>query len=206
MTQFSTGQSVAIARILLSVIRHVIESVMKESEDAVIRITESLNNLSDLSTTQKQRVTEALESFYQSAQSDDFKRALNESATAILDAAAQGDFAKADAIGDSPAYSLHAGRTKALHDALQDVIHTSESLSDTIMPLLISLQFQDKLKQQLVGVLRALELFMARDTVVVEAEVDFDEFWEKVQKGFNVVDTRNAVLRIVKQHMLDKAS
>ena len=206
MAQFNAGQSVAIARILLSVIRHVIESVMKESEDAVIRITESLNNLSDLSSNQKQRVTEALEAFYQTIQSDDFKRALSESATAILDAAAQGNFAKANTIGDSTADGLHAGRTKALYDALQDVIHTSDSLSDTIMPLLISLQFQDKLKQQLVGVLRALELFMARDTVVVEAQVNFDEFWEKVQKGFNVVDTRNAVLRIVKQHMLDKAS
>jgi hypothetical protein len=204
--QFSAGQSVATARILLAVIRHILESVMRESEDAVVKITDSLNNLSDLSSSQRELVSQALEAFYHSGQSENFKQEINDSASAILDAAVQGDFAKVNEIGSQPSYTAQASRTKSLHDSLQDVIAKSETLNDTIMPLLISLQFQDKLKQQLVGVLRALELFIERDTVAVDAEINFDEFWEQVQKGFNVVETRNAVLRIVKAHLVGKAA
>lgn len=202
MPQFTAGQSVATARILFLVIRAVLESVMQESEEAVNKITVSLDNMSQLSQEQRQKLTEALESFYHGTQSEEFKTSLNKAATAIMDAAASGDFKTVDSIANSSIYQDQKNRTKILHDNLQAVMESSDSLNELIMPLLISLQFQDKLKQQLVGVGRALELFMARDTlVVVDGSLTFDDFWEKVQKGFNVIETRNAVLRIVKDYL-----
>jgi TnpA family transposase len=201
MSQFTAGQSVATARILFLVIRAVLESVMQESEDAVNKITVSLDNMSQLSQEQRKKLSDAIEGFYHGTQSEEFKKSLNDAATAIMDAASTGDFKTVDAIADSSTYQDQKNRTKILHDNLQEVMESSDSLQDTIMPLLISLQFQDKLKQQLVGVGRALELFMARDTVVVDGTINFDDFWEKVQKGFNVVETRNTVLRIVKEYL-----
>lgn len=206
MGQLTAGESVATARILFHVIRGVLDSVMKESEDAVMKITESLNNLSELSETQKRRINEAIDIYYQGEQAESLQNSLNASASAIMDAAAKGDMARVNEIGDSEDYISQRDRTLQFHESLQEVVQSSEQLADLLMPLIISLQFQDKMKQQLVGVLRALELFMARDTVVVEGNVNFDEFWTQVQKSFNVVETRNLVLRVVKSFMTKQSA
>lgn len=206
MARFSAPQSVATARILLQIIRHVLDSVVLESEDAVTKITEALNNMSELSDAQRRNLSAALEDFYHDSQAEGFKQELNLKATEIMEAAAEGDFARVDAIGNSSEYQSQKQRTKRLHDHLQELIESSSAMSETIFPLLISLQFQDKMKQELVGLTRALELFLSRDTISVEVELDFDEFWEKIHKGFNVVETRNAVLSIVQSGLNGKAS
>jgi hypothetical protein len=56
MSQFSAGQSVATARILLLVVKAVLDSVMKESEEAVMKVTVALNNMSELSESQRKRL------------------------------------------------------------------------------------------------------------------------------------------------------
>lgn len=207
MSQFSANQSVANARILLLVIQSVLESVMKESEEAVMKVTEALNNMSELTESQRKRLSESLEDFYAGSQAEDLKQSLNDSATAIMDAARSGDMASVESIGNSPQYQRQKTKTKTLHDNLQEFMSSSESMGETIMPLLISLQFQDKLKQQLVGVMRALELFIQHDTVVInDTDINFDDFWTKVQKGFNVVETRNAILQIVKKSISGKSA
>ena len=207
MSQFSANQSVANARILLLVIQSVLESVMKESEEAVMKVTEALNNMSELTESQRKRLSESLEDFYAGSQAEDLKQSLNDSATAIMDAARSGDMASVESIGNSPQYQRQKTKTKTLHDNLQEFMSSSESMGETIMPLLISLQFQDKLKQQLVGVMRALELFIQHDTVVInDTDINFDDFWTKVQKGFNVVETRNAILQIVKKSVTGKSA
>ena len=206
MGQFSAGESVATARILLLVVKAVLDSVMTESEQAVTKVTEALSNMSDLSESQRRRLSESLEDFYHSPQGEDLKKSLNDSATAIMNAAMSGDLASVNSIGNSAAYQNQKHKTKKLHDNLQELLSSSESMGDSIMPLLISLQFQDKMKQQLVGVVRALELFLSHDTVVVDAAIDFDDFWTAVQKGFNVVETRNTILKIVKGAIDGKAA
>ncbi len=206
MAQFSAGQSVATARILLQVVKHVLHSVMEESEQAVTQITDSLNSMSELSESQRQRLSVALEDFYHGTQGEGFKTELNKHATQIMEAAAKGNYEEVDKIGDSEHYKKQKEKTKALHDNLQDLIESSEEFSEAIFPLLISLQFQDKMKQELMGVTKALELFLEKDTIVVEEDLDFDEFWEAVQKGFNVVETRNSVLNIVKEALSGSAA
>lgn len=206
MTQFTGNQSIATARILLQVVKYVLDQIVAESESAVAQVTEQLNNMSELTTAQRASLASALEDFYHGAQGSDFKDELNTKASEILEAASAGDFAKVNEIGDSADYVQKKTKTKNLHDSLQDLIDSSDQLSENIFPLLIALQFQDKMKQELMGVLAALELFLQHDRTVVELDGDFDEFWDKVRKGFNVVETRNAVLKIVKDCLAGKVA
>lgn|GEM_PF-5569244 len=194
--------ALAASNTLVVVVKRILEKVIKASEAAVLDITEKLQGMSTLTETQKAALSGALESFYDTEEDDGLKKLLNESATAMMEAAQRGDFAEVDRIASSENYDKARKATKKLHDSLQLVTTSDAALNEYIMPVLVALQFQDNLRQELEGIISCLHsyfLYFAEagvsEAVAPYADDPSRDFWRSLAKNFTNIEARAIVLR-----------
>lgn len=189
----------ATSHALVVVTKKVLEKVIKESEQAVLEVTEKLQGMSSLTESQKEMLSGALMSFYESDEGDDIKRILNDNAQAMVDAAERGDFAAVDALSMSDDYQHARKATKKLHDTLQNVTTSDAALNDYIMPVLVALQFQDNVRQELEALIRCtedyFEEFRLAETVRQKMNEGTVAFWRRLSKHFTNIEARDLVLR-----------
>ena len=184
---------------LVVVTKKVLEKVIKESEIAVLEVTEKLQGMSSLTEQQKEMLSGAMVSFYQTDEGEDIKRILNDNAQAMVDAAERGDFAAVDALASADDYQHARKATKKLHDTLQNVTTSDAALNDYIMPVLVALQFQDNVRQELEALIRCTEdylhEFRIAETVRQKMSPETVSFWRRLAKHFTNIQARHLVLK-----------
>ena len=184
---------------LVVVIKKVLEKVIKASEQAVLEVTEKLQGMSTLTETQKEMLSGAMVSFYDSDEGNDIKRVLNDNAQAMVDAAERGDFAAVDALAATAEYQHARKATKKLHDTLQNVTTSDAALNDYIMPVLVALQFQDTVRQELEALIKCTEDYFSEFQLTDAVRVRMDDankaFWRRLAKHFTNIEARDLVLR-----------
>jgi hypothetical protein len=189
----------ATSHALVVVTKKVLEKVIKESELAVLEVTEKLQGMSSLTEQQKEMLSGAMVSFYQSDEGDDIKRILNDNAQAMVDAAERGDFAAVDALASADDYQHARKATKKLHDTLQNVTTSDAALNDYIMPVLVALQFQDNVRQELEALIRCTEdyfqEFHIAESVRQQMNPETVSFWRRLSKHFTNIEARDLVLK-----------
>lgn len=196
-TSMDPSRQVIISRTLVLVTKHVLTKVIQDSERAVLEITEKLQGMTSLTEAQKNKVSQALESFYDTDESRGLATTLNDAATAMLEAAQAGDLAKVESIAAAPEYQQARTASKKLHDTLQHLTTSDEVLSDYIMPVLVGLQFQDNLRQELESIVKCFDEYFSRfdKTLTVSVtDTDYADFWKKAATNFTNMEARKVVL------------
>ena len=195
-----TFQQVLLSRSLILVVKNILTKVIGDSERAVVEITEKLQGMTVLGEDHKNQLSSALEHMYTSTEADGMKNTLNDAATAMLEAAAAGDFAEVERISRSDAYQKARHATKKLHDTLQNLTTSDVALNDYIMPVLVALQFQDSVRQEIESVNKSFDdyiAFLSSVTGTIVFNEPSIEFWNKISKNFNNIEARNIVLKTV---------
>jgi hypothetical protein len=186
------------SQMLVVIMKRLLEKIVQSSEAAVTDVTEKLQGMTVLNEQQKEQLSGALVSFYGSEEGEDVKRILNENASAMFDAVSQGDMAKADSISKQPEYASARLASKRLHDTLQNFTTNDVALNEYIMPVLVSLQYQDNMRQEIEGIIKSMEQYFAVFTPVPTAiegsSEEVENFWKKVAKNFNNIDARRVIL------------
>lgn len=185
---------------LLLVLSAVIGGVIRRSEEAVMQITERVQAISTLSENQRKALSGALESYYEASGADALKDTLNDQATRILEAAQAGDLDEVERLSSNKSYVEARHASKKLHDTLQSMTSGNGSLDETIMPVLVALQFQDSIRQELESILQGVEDFFrlvesqsaGADSTPISSRVDF---WKQLAKHFKNIETRKLIHR-----------
>ena len=196
---FGSDQSaLQTSQLLVVIMKKLLERVVMASETAVMEVTEKLQGMTVLTETQKEQLSSALVSFYSSDEGEEMKKLLNDGASAMFDAASTGDFASVDRLSKSPEYQSARLASKKLHDTLQNFTTSDVTLNEYIMPVLVSLQYQDNMRQEIEGIIKSMEqyfaIFAPQALTVAETSQELSDFWKKLSKNFNNIEARKIVL------------
>ncbi len=195
-SRFDFGET---SHTLVVVMKKVLEKTIKASEQAVLEVTEKLQGMSQLTESQKEMLSGALVSLYESEEGEQIKRVLNDNAQAMVDAAERGDMDEVTRLSAAPSYQHARKATKRLHDTLQNVTTSDQALNDYIMPVLVALQFQDNVRQELEGLIKCMEDYFQEFRLAAEVRVRLDtttvEFWTRLSRHFTNIEARQLVLR-----------
>lgn len=81
-------------------------------------------------------------------------------------------------------------------ERLQELMKSNSELADVLMPIIVSLQFQDRLRQELESLLKAFTRFTEEASKDDPALAENPEpFWIEVAKGFTNIESREVVLK-----------
>jgi hypothetical protein len=200
MSQAFGENALQTSQILVVIMKKLLERIVQASETAVTEVTEKLQGMSMLTETQKEQLSSAMVSFYASEEGDDMKKLLNDNASAMFEAATNGDFASVDRLSSSPEYEKARIGSKKMHDTLQSFTTSDAALNEYIMPVLVSLQYQDNMRQEIEGIIKSMEayfsMFVPSTPLMGGASVELVDFWKKISKYFNNIEARNIVLNV----------
>jgi hypothetical protein len=187
-----------VSQTLVRIVKAMLMRVIQSSETAVIEITEKIQGISTLSETQKNGLSEALEHFYNANDNISLKQTLNENATKIMNAAMSGDMVEVERIASNPEYDKARLATKCLHDRLQQIIADNQTMNEYIMPVILALQFQDRVRQELESINKSFEDYFdfVDQLVHIVFEVEpTKNFWKKIAQNFTNLDARTVILK-----------
>lgn len=195
----SLVQANVISRKLVSLTKVILENVLRSSEEAVLQISEKIQGMGSLTEEQKSNLRDAFEGYYHGSEGEEMKRVLNETASKIADAAAEGNLEEIERLSSDPAYQAASKGTKKLHDALQVYLHGEDAMSEYIMPTLISLQFHDRMRQDIEALMKTYDSYFAFviqsvGSAAAESEPS-EQFWHSVAKNFTSIEAREVVLK-----------
>jgi uncharacterized membrane protein YheB (UPF0754 family) len=187
-----------VSQTLVRIVKAMLTRVIQSSEEAVVEITEKIQSISTLSETQKDGLSEALEHFYHANDNSTLKQTLNDNATKIMNAAMSGDMGEVERIANDPEYNKARLATKCLHDRLQQIIADNQTMNEYIMPVILALQFQDRVRQELESINKSFEDyfdFVDNLVQIVFAVEPTKNFWKKIAQNFTNLDARTLILK-----------
>lgn len=189
----------AISLTLVEIVKKILRNVMDSSEQAVMQIGEKIQGMSSLTEDQKRNIRDAFEGIYQSEDEDELKKMLNDYATRIADATANGDLEEVERLSSDPKYKEASKTTKRLHDAMQQFLHGSDGTNEYIMPALITLQFHDRMRQDVEALIKSFDRYFEYFQTSYPGETAFAEpardFWIEIAHFFTSIEARERVLK-----------
>jgi hypothetical protein len=188
-------QYVSISRTLIIIVSEILRKSIKDSEKAVCDIMEKMQFLSNISEKQKNLLDSALVEYYRDSDNDELKSTLKDAADAIFEAAVAGDFDKINEVSNDEKYVRARKATKQLHDQLQ-VISQDTTMDSSLMPVMMALQFHDKMRQELESIIKCFDNYCAYVYQVAPNSPPTEPhegFWQRTLALFTNVEAREIV-------------
>lgn len=82
-----------------------------------------------------------------------------------------------------------------VYTELIELMHSNSELAGVLMPIITSLQFQDRLRQELESLSSTVDAVFSEETTDAAGESEFEEFWRACARKFTNIESRKEVLK-----------
>lgn len=196
---------VSIARDLIEITDKILKEVVRDTEQAAIEIGDKIQEISYLTSEQTDTLRNIMESIHTQGtlEHEEIEQDVKDTASfvdQIFERAQEGNFEEACRIGDDPKYRKLKQKTGKLVKQLEQLTEQDKHLAEIVAPVLMALQFQDRIRQSLENVIKTFNVFFSIMSSIRHEKLPegfASSFWEQVENQFTSNKDRNVVRRIV---------
>jgi len=196
---------VSIARDLIEITDKILKEVVRDTEDAAIEIGGKIQEISYLTSEQAGTLKNIMESIHTqgTVEHGEIEQDVKDTASfvdQIFEKAQEGNFEEACRIGDDPQYKKLKQKTGMLVKQLEQLTEQDKHLAEVVAPVVVALQFQDRMRQSLENVIKTFNVFFSIMSSIRHEKLPegfANSFWEQVESQFTSNKDRNVVRRIV---------